>query len=82
MRQLVEGGVDLGHDHVLLVGQGLGQLIPHGNELFAVTAPWSIEFDLENDKVIKNIVGNKNYAYNKIWPKSSFKKDQICKDNF
>ena len=52
--QLVEGGVHLGHDDVVLVGQRLGQLLPNWHQLLAVAAPGGVEFNLKiivNDKL-------------------------------
>lgn len=42
---LVDGGIELGDDQVLDTLDVLGELLPYGGELFAVTAPGSVVLD-------------------------------------
>ena len=41
--QFIDGGVHFGHNHVLVVLQRLGQLVPDWAQLFAVTTPRCIK---------------------------------------
>ena len=42
--QLVGGGIHLGDDDVFLILELLAELVPNGRQLFAVSAPRSVEF--------------------------------------
>jgi len=75
---LVDCSVKLGNDKVWMILEHFTELIPDWGKLFAVTAPWSVEFDEDIlGWVVDNLLvfssdDNNNVTLN-IWGSSGFK---------
>jgi len=74
---LVDSSVKLGNDKVWMILEHFTELIPDWGKLFAVTAPWSVEFDEDIlGWVVDNLLvfssdDNNNVTLN-IWGSSGF----------